>query len=65
MVSFGKESIFFTRWSEDGKECAIYMSKNVNDGWLAPKRLDANVNLPGCRNMMPFLDPVNIPAQTV
>ncbi|HTL83515.1 MAG TPA: OmpA family protein [Bacteroidia bacterium] len=54
MVSFGKETVFFTRWSEDGKECAIYMSKNVNDSWLAPKRLDANVNMPGCRNMMPF-----------
>jgi outer membrane protein OmpA-like peptidoglycan-associated protein/tetratricopeptide (TPR) repeat protein len=55
MVSFGKESIFFTRWSEDGKECFIYMSKNVNDQWLAPRKLDANVNQPGCRNMMPFL----------
>lgn len=55
MVSFGKETIFFTRWSEDGKECAIFMAKNVNDQWLAPKRLDANVNQAGCRNMMPFL----------
>ncbi len=54
MVSFGKESLFFTRWSEDGKECAIYMCRNVNDKWLAPRRLDANVNAPNCRNMMPF-----------
>lgn len=55
MVSFGKESIFFTRWSEDGKECSVFMSRNVNDNWLAPKKLDVNVNAPGCRNMMPFL----------
>jgi OOP family OmpA-OmpF porin len=55
MVSFGKENLFFTRWSEDGKECAIFMCKNVNDNWLAPKKLDANVNMPNCRNMMPFL----------
>jgi OOP family OmpA-OmpF porin len=55
MVSFGKENLFFTRWSENGKECAIFMCNNVNDSWLAPKRLDVNVNAPGCRNMMPFL----------
>ncbi len=54
MVSFGKENLFFTRWSSDGKECAIFMCKNVGDKWLAPKRLDANVNAAGCRNMMPF-----------
>jgi outer membrane protein OmpA-like peptidoglycan-associated protein len=54
MVSFGKENLFFTRWSADGKECAIFMCKNVGDKWLAPKRLDANVNAAGCRNMMPF-----------
>lgn len=55
MVSFGKQNLFFTRWTDDGKECAIFMCKNVNDNWLAPKRLDDNVNAPGCRNMMPFL----------
>ncbi len=55
MVSFGKENLFFTRWSDNGKECAIFMCNNVNDKWLAPKRMDANVNAPGCRNMMPFL----------
>jgi outer membrane protein OmpA-like peptidoglycan-associated protein/tetratricopeptide (TPR) repeat protein len=55
MVSFGKENLFFTRWSEDGKECAIFMCKNINDNWLAPRRLDPNVNAAGCRNMMPFL----------
>ncbi len=55
MVSFGKENLFFTRWSDNGKECAIFMCNNINDKWLAPKRLDVNVNAPGCRNMMPFL----------
>ncbi len=55
MVSFGKENLFFTRWSADGKECSIFMCNNVNDNWLAPKKLDPNVNETGCRNMMPFL----------
>lgn len=55
MVSFGKESIFFTRWTENSEECAIFMSRNVNDVWLAPKKMDAAVNMPGTLNMMPFL----------
>ncbi|HET6990917.1 MAG TPA: OmpA family protein, partial [Bacteroidia bacterium] len=55
MVSFGKENLFFTRWNDNGKECAIFVCNNVNDSWLAPKRMDDNVNAPGCRNMMPFL----------
>lgn len=54
-VSFGKESVFFTRWSEDRKECAIYMCKNVNDKWLAPLRLGAEVNMAGTHNMQACL----------
>lgn len=55
MVSFGMESVFFTRWSDDKKECAIYMCKNVNDKWLAPLRLNSNVNMPGTQNMQGML----------
>ncbi|CAN5870843.1 OmpA family protein [soil metagenome] len=55
MVSFGKQNLFFTRWSIDGKESAIFMCRNVNDSWLAPMKLDPHVNAAGSRNMMPFL----------
>jgi len=54
-VSFGMAQLFFTRWTEDKKECAIYMCKNVNDKWLAPLRLNANVNMPGTRNLQAYL----------
>lgn len=54
-VSFGLANLFFTRWSADKEECAIYMCKNVSDKWLAPLRLDAQVNMPGTKNMMPYL----------
>lgn len=54
-VSFGREHLFFTRWSEDGMECSIYMCRNVGETWLAPQRLNANVNVPGTKSMMPFL----------
>jgi OmpA-OmpF porin, OOP family len=54
-VSFGREHLFFTRWNDEGTECAIYMCRNVGDSWLAPQKLNANVNVPGTRSMMPFL----------
>lgn len=54
-VSFGREHLFFTRWNEDGTECAVYMCRNVGETWLAPQKLNANVNVPGTKAMMPFL----------
>lgn len=54
-VSFGREHLFFTRWNEDGTESSIYMCRNVGDSWLAPQKLNANVNVPGTKAMMPFL----------
>lgn len=54
-VSFGREHLFFTRWNEDGTECSVFMCRNVGETWLAPQKLNANVNVPGTRNMMPFL----------
>lgn len=54
-VSFGREHLFFTRWNEDGTECSIYMCRNVGETWLAPQKLNANVNVPGTKSMMPFL----------
>jgi tetratricopeptide (TPR) repeat protein len=54
-VSFGREHLFFTRWNEDGTESSIYICRNVGDAWLAPQKLNANVNQPGTKSMMPFL----------
>jgi outer membrane protein OmpA-like peptidoglycan-associated protein/tetratricopeptide (TPR) repeat protein len=54
-VSFGREHLFFTRWNEDGTECSVYMCRNVGETWLAPQKLNANVNVPGTKAMMPFL----------
>lgn len=54
-VSFGREHLFFTRWNEDGTECSIYMCRNVGETWLAPQKLNANVNVPGTKSMMPYL----------
>lgn len=54
-VSFGREHLFFTRWNEDGTESSIYLCRNVGETWLAPQKLNANVNVPGTRAMMPFL----------
>lgn len=54
-VSFGREHLFFSRWNEDATECSIYMCRNVGETWLAPQKLNANVNVPGTKSMMPFL----------
>ncbi len=54
MVSFGREHLFFTRWSADGKECSIFMSRNVGEKWLAPIKLNNNVNVAGTKSMHPF-----------
>lgn len=54
-VSFGREHLFFTRWNEDATECSVYMCRNVGETWLAPQKLNANVNVPGTKAMMPFL----------
>ncbi len=54
-VSFGREHLFFTRWNDEHTECSIYMCRNVGDVWLAPQKLNANVNVPGTQSMMPFL----------
>jgi outer membrane protein OmpA-like peptidoglycan-associated protein/tetratricopeptide (TPR) repeat protein len=54
-VSFGREHLFFTRWNEDATECSVYMCRNVGETWLAPQKLNANVNVPGTKSMMPFL----------
>jgi outer membrane protein OmpA-like peptidoglycan-associated protein/tetratricopeptide (TPR) repeat protein len=54
-VSFGREHLFFTRWNEEGTECSVYMCRNMGEVWLAPQKLNANVNVPGTKSMMPFL----------
>lgn len=52
-VSFGLQHLFFTRWSDDGKECAIFLSRSVGEEWLAPLKLNSAVNVPGARAMHP------------
>ncbi|GAB4133887.1 MAG: OmpA family protein [Bacteroidia bacterium] len=54
-VSFGKEHLFLTRWTDDKKECSIYMCRNVGESWMAPMKLNSNVNIPGTKSMMPYL----------
>jgi OOP family OmpA-OmpF porin len=54
-VSFGLQHLFFTRWSEDGQECAIFLSRSVGEEWLAPLKLNAVVNIPGTRAMHPCM----------
>lgn len=52
-VSFGLQHLFFTRWSDDGQECAIFLSRSVGEEWLAPLKLNSAVNVPGSKAMHP------------
>lgn len=57
-LTLDRSSFFFTRWSTTNKnECAIYLSKQMNDKWLAAEKLNDNVNLAGYKSMQPALSP--------
>ncbi|MDQ3048754.1 MAG: OmpA family protein [Bacteroidota bacterium] len=57
-LTLDRSSYFFTRWSTTNKnECAIYLSKLMNDRWLAAEKLNDNVNLAGYKSMQPALSP--------
>lgn len=57
-LTLDQSSFFFTRWSTTNKnECAIYLSKQMNDKWLAAEKLNDNVNLAGYKSMQPALSP--------
>ena len=53
-----RSNYFFTRWSTTNKnECSIYLSKQMNDKWLAAEKLNDNINLAGYKTMHPALSP--------
>lgn len=56
VLSLDRTFFFFTRWSPTNKkECAIYLSRNVNDKWLEPMKLGDAVNVEGFKAMHPAL----------
>lgn len=57
-LTLDRTSFYFTRWSTTNKnECAIYLSKQMNDKWLAAEKLNDNINLAGYKTMHPALSP--------
>ena len=57
-LTLDRSNYFFTRWSATNKnECAIYLSKNMNDKWLGAEKLNDDVNLAGYKTMHPSLSP--------
>jgi OmpA-OmpF porin, OOP family len=57
-LTLDRSNYYFTRWSTTNKnECSIYLSKNMNDKWLAAEKLNDNVNLVGYKTMHPALSP--------
>ena len=50
-----KNYFYFTQWSSDKKECAIYVSKFFNNEWRIPFKLNENVNVTGFKSMQPAL----------
>lgn len=55
-LSINGDLFFFTRWKGPGKkECAIYISKRLNNQWLTPQKMNANVNAEGFTSMQPSL----------
>ena len=56
VFSKDKSRFYFTKFDpENKKECAIYLSKNINGKWLKPMKLDEHVNLEGYKSMQPTL----------
>ncbi len=57
-LTLDRSNYFFTRWSTTNKnECAIYLSKSMNDKWLGAEKLNDNINLAGYKTMQPSLSP--------
>lgn len=57
-LTLDQSNYFFTRWSTTNKnECSIYLSKNMNERWLAAEKMNDNVNLEGYKTMHPALSP--------
>jgi OOP family OmpA-OmpF porin len=54
-LSPDRSTYYFTRWSVETNECAIYVSKMRNQQWLLAEKLSENVNLQGFKSMQPCL----------
>ena len=56
VLSIDRSTFYFTRKSAvNSKEVAIYVSKNFNNQWLQPLKLDGKVNVEGYKSMHPAL----------
>jgi outer membrane protein OmpA-like peptidoglycan-associated protein len=55
-VATADDNVYFTRWNDNNRnEAFIYMAKYVNGKFLEPIKLNGNVNMPGYRNIQPFV----------
>ncbi len=56
VLSIDRTTFYFTRKSAvNNKEVAIWVSKNFNNQWLTPLKLDNKVNVEGYKSMHPAL----------
>lgn len=56
VLSINRDLFFFTRWTGPGQsKAAIYVSKALNNVWLAPQKLNSFVNAEGYSSMQPSL----------
>ncbi len=55
VLSPDKKKLYFTRWNDETKEYAIYVSTDLNGQWLEPMKLNGNVNVSGYKTMQPAL----------
>lgn len=56
VLSIDRTTFYFTRRSAvNNKDVAIWVSKNFNNQWLDPLKLDAKVNVEGYKSMHPAL----------
>lgn len=56
VLSIDRTTLYFTRQSGlNNKEVAIWVSKNFNNRWLEPLKLDGKVNMEGYKSMQPAL----------
>jgi len=53
VLSPDKSKMYFTRWDNENKEIAIYVSRFLNGMPLQPMKLNENVNLTGFKSMQP------------
>lgn len=56
VLSIDRTTFYFTRQSGvNSKEVSIWVSKNFNNRWMEPLKLDAKINVEGYKSMQPAL----------